>query len=144
MINRTNKRSIVAVALATAFGILVSNASFAQDAVSLDDLLERVKAGSVQDSKAQKAREAAFAQDKANQAKLVADAKKERARLEAESARLEGVYANNEIRLANKKQQLNEALGILKELFGTVQGVAGDTRSTLVNSLVSAQYPGSC
>lgn len=142
MINKTNKRSIVAVALATAFAILVSNASFAQDAVTLDDLLSRVKAGTVQDSKAQKSREASFAQDKANQAKLVADAKKERKRLEAESARLEGVYGSNEIRLANKKEQLNDALGILKELFGTVQGVAGDTRSTLVGSLVSAQYPG--
>ena len=139
---QSNKRNVVAVALSAVFGMLVASTSMAQEATSLDELLGKVKAGYAADNKAQKAREAEFAQDKANQAKLLADAKKERSRLEAESARLEKVYANNEVRLANKKQQLNEALGILKELFGTVQGVAGDTRSTMVGSLVSAQYPG--
>ncbi len=141
MISLKKSGTIVSLVLAATIGLLSSN-SFAADAVTLDELLNRVKQGTAQDNKEQKAREATFLREKNEQANLLAKAKKIRAQEEARSAKLEADYAANEIRIANKRQQLTERLGVLKELFGTVQGVAGDTRSTIVNSLISAQYPG--
>lgn len=141
MINLKKSGTIISLVLAAAIGLLSSN-SFAADAVTLDELLNRVKQGTAQDNKEQKAREARFLREKNEQANLLAQAKKIRAQEEARSAKLEADYAANEIRIANKRQQLTERLGVLKELFGTVQGVAGDTRSTIVSSLISAQYPG--
>ncbi|MCF7980987.1 MAG: hypothetical protein K9K86_03310, partial [Pseudomonadales bacterium] len=105
-------------------GLTLSSSSYAADAVTLDELLSRVKQGTAQDNKEQKTREATFAREKQEQANLLAKAKKTRAEEEARSARLEAEYSANEIKLENKKQQLTERLGVLKELFGTVQGVA--------------------
>lgn len=141
MISLKKSGTLVSLVLAATIGLLSSN-SFAADAVTLDELLERVKQGTAQDNKEQKEREARFLREKNDQAKLLAEAKKIRAQEEARSAKLEADYAANEIRIANKRQQLTERLGVLKELFGTVQGVAGDTRSTIVGSLISSQYQG--
>jgi len=135
-------RTVQSVVIMAALSFVVSTNTFAQDAASLDELLGKVKMGTLQDNTEQKAREARFVRDKQSQAKLLADAKKVRAGEEDRSSKLEATYETNDIKIDNKKQVLTDRLGILKELFGTVQGVAGDTRSTMVNSLVSAQYPG--
>jgi len=142
MINSRYKGTIKGLLVAVVLGISAPAVMAQEASTSVDELLQKVKTGSLTDNKEQKDRENRFRQDKANQAKLLADAKKTRANEEARSARLEADYDANEIKLANKNEQLTERLGTLKELFGTVQGVAGDTRSTLVGSLVSAQYPG--
>ncbi len=52
------------------------------------ELLEIVKQGQFADTQEQRAREAQFRNEKNRQAKLLADAKDERARLEREAARL--------------------------------------------------------
>lgn len=142
MIKFKKNSTLLGLVFGLTFGLTLSSGVSAADAASLDELLNRVKQGSAQDQKEQKARESAFAKDKQAQANLLAQAKKVRAQEEARSAKLEADYAANEIKLENKKNQLTERLGVLKELFGTVQGVAGDLRSTLSTSLVSAQYPG--
>ncbi|MCB1662423.1 MAG: MotA/TolQ/ExbB proton channel family protein [Pseudomonadales bacterium] len=142
MIKFMRKGTLLSLVCGLTFGLTLSSSSYANDAVTLDELLNRVKQGTAQDNKEQNAREAKFAREKQEQANLLAQAKKIRAQEEARSAKLEADYAANEIKLENKKQQLTERLGVLKELFGTVQGVAGDLSSTLNSSLVSAQYPG--
>ncbi|EGG99112.1 MotA/TolQ/ExbB proton channel family protein [gamma proteobacterium IMCC2047] len=108
---------------------------------SLQQLLNDVKQGSAQERKTQREREARFNSAKQQQAKLLADARAELAKLERRSSELEKLYDANAKRIDEKQQQLTERLGVLKELFGTVQAVAGDTRSQLKGSLVSAQYP---
>jgi len=135
------KKMILGVILTVVCGLMGAAGSYAGDAVSLDELLQRVKQGTAQDASEQKLREARFLREKQKQAELLAQAKKTRAQEEARSTKLEADYAANEIRLKNKKAQLTERLGVLKELFGTVQGVAGDARANLSSSLVSVQYP---
>lgn len=142
MINRNRKSIVSGLVFGLTFGLAVAGNAVAADAVTLDELLNRVKQGSAQDNKEQKAREAQFTREKNEQANLLAKAKQVRAQEEARSAKLEADYAANEIKLDNKKAQLTERLGVLKELFGTVQGVSGDLRSNLNSSLISAQYPG--
>jgi biopolymer transport protein ExbB len=58
------------------------------------------------------------------------------------SVDLENTYNENEIIKAQLFETLQERLGDLDELFGTIAGVVGDTRSQFEASLISAQYPG--
>jgi biopolymer transport protein ExbB len=51
-------------------------------------------------------------------------------------------FEANEIIIADKREILRERRGDLNELFGTLQGVAGDFLSNFQNSLISAQFPG--
>ena len=60
------------------------------------ELLEIVKQGQFADTQEQRDREAQFRNEKNRQAKLLADAKDERARLEREAARLEQQFEANE------------------------------------------------
>ena len=51
-------------------------------------------------------------------------------------------FEANEIIIADKREILRERRGDLNELFGTLQGVAGDFLSNFQNSLISAQFVG--
>ena len=114
----------------------------AQEAKSLDQLLDFVKRGQVTEAKENRAREQRFAQDKANQAAELKRAEAERARQEEISAQLEDKFEENELLVAAKQAQLKEKLGTLAELFGHLTSTSGDLASNLELSLTSAQYPG--
>ena len=109
---------------------------------SMDALLKRVKAGWNGERKENRDREAAFAKAKADQQRLLNDAKVTRAALERRSEVLESQFEGNEIALTNLEETLTQRLGALGELFGVVRQVSGDTNSQLEGSLVSAQIPG--
>ncbi len=120
----------------------VASVSQAQEAKSLDQLLDFVKRGQVTEAKENRAREQRFAQDKANQAAELQRAEAERARQEEISAQLEDKFEENELLVAAKQAQLKEKLGTLAELFGHLTSTSGDLASNLELSLTSAQYPG--
>jgi biopolymer transport protein ExbB len=131
------KSAIVASVLA-----VTSSVAMAQDARTLDQLLDFVKQGQATEAKENKAREARFKNAKNRQAQLLAEAKVMRKNEEDRSARLENTFEQNELKVAEKQRQLKERLGTLTELFGHLTSTAGDLRSSFANSLVSAQYPG--
>ena len=135
------KSAAFAVASTLAFTAGLVNAEEAKPR-SLDQLLEFVKQGQVTEAKENRAREAAFAKDKANQASELQKAKAERTRQENLSAELEDAFEANELLVVAKQAQLKEKLGTLAELFGHLTSTAGDLASTLEFSLTSAQYPG--
>ncbi|MFT6958340.1 MAG: biopolymer transport protein ExbB [Halieaceae bacterium] len=116
--------------------------AFAQEAQSLDQLLDFVKKGQVTESKENSAREARFTTDKANQAAALKKAEAERASQERLSAQLEKTFEDNDLLIADKQQQLKERLGTLTELFGHLTSASGDLASNVEVSLASAQYPG--
>lgn len=120
---------------------LSSGAAFAQEAQSLDQLLNFVKQGQASEAKENKQREARFKNAKSRQSQLLADANKMRAQEEARSAKLEKTFEQNEIKVLGKQRQLKERLGTLTELFGHLTSTAGDMRSNFSSSLTSAQYP---
>ena len=129
-----------AVAALIAALTLVAQPTFAEEAPaaagdleivkasSLDELLDNVQQRRVVESKDHAARERRFANEKANQAKMLADAKEERRREQRRSDRLETTFEENEIRIGDLQEQLDKRLGSLRELFGVLQQVAGDTR----------------
>jgi biopolymer transport protein ExbB len=72
---------------------------------------------------------------------MLQDAKAERRREQRRSDRLETTFEENEIRIGDLQEQLDKRLGSLRELFGVLQQVAGDTRGLFEGSLISSQYP---
>ena len=136
------KMSLIKSAIVASVLAITSSSVMAQDARSLDQLLDFVKQGQATEAKENRAREARFKSAKSRQAQLLAEAKVMRKREEARSARLENTFEQNELKIAEKGRQLKERLVTLTELFGHLTSTAGDLRSGFANSLISAQYPG--
>ena len=109
---------------------------------TLGELLKNVEERRVVESRDHVRREREFVQRRADQQKLLDDAKGERRRQEQRSERLETRFEENEIRIGNMQEQLDKRLGSLRELFGVLQQVAGDTRGLFETSIISLEYPG--
>ena len=112
----------------------------ANEPSSPSELLELVQKGQFADTEEQRERERKFRSEKNKQAKLLADAKAERARLEREAARLEQKFEANEALLVVAEAQLKERLGSLNEIFGHLAGLATEARNIFEQSLSSAQF----
>ena len=129
------------VILSAVASILVSATAMAQQpAASLDELLKMVEQGRISESKDHKAREARFLGDKAGQDRLLREARNKRTEEERRSERLEKNFEANELKINDLKGQLTTRLGSLKELFGVLTQVSGDTVAQFQNSLTTAQF----
>ena len=104
------------------------------------ELLEIVKQGQFADTQQQRDRESQFRNEKNKQAKLLSDAKDERARLEREAARLEQQFEANEALLVVAEEQLRERLGSLNEIFGHLAGNTTEARNIMEQSITAAQF----
>ena len=104
------------------------------------ELLEIVKQGQFADTQQQRDRESQFRNEKNRQAKLLSDAKDERARLEREAARLEQKFEANEALLVVAEEQLRERLGSLNEIFGHLAGNTTEARNIMEQSITAAQF----
>jgi biopolymer transport protein ExbB len=111
------------------------------EAGSLDQLLQNVRQRTVVESRLHTEREARFRRDKDQQQQMLSQARSERTREEQRSERLETRFEENEIRIGQLQEQLSNRLGSLRELFGVLQQVSGDTRGLFEGSIISAQYP---
>jgi len=128
-----------------AIATLAMSASFAQAAApsaTLEQLLEKIKSERVSEARIDKKREAAFRSARADKASLLRKAKAERTAEKARGKRLLQQHADNERRMAELAADLAAAQGDLKEAFGVVRGVAGDSTGIVAASIISAQYPG--
>ncbi|MEE2733185.1 MAG: MotA/TolQ/ExbB proton channel family protein [Pseudomonadota bacterium] len=121
-------------------GLALSSPLLAAPAANLDQLLDLVKQGRISEAQENRAREARFQSEKSNQEKILAEAKQTRTKEEQRSSDLEETFEKNELETAALQEALNKRLGSLKELFGVLQQVAGDTTSQFQTSLTSSQY----
>jgi biopolymer transport protein ExbB len=126
---------------ALALYVLVISAN-AQQVSNLDDLLKQLKQGQIAQTQQNKNREAEFTAKKLQQNQLLNQAIDSREQAVAQSTILEKNYQVNDVEIANNTDALNKRMGELKELFGILQQVAGDTRSKFQTSTISAQIPG--
>ena len=110
--------------------------------LTIDQLLQRVRDGWRAERADNERREREFRSARSRQKNLLEEARIALAAEEARSDMLEENFENNELKIAEQEDLLAQKLGTLGELFGVVRQVAGDTRSQVENSLVSAQYPG--
>ena len=130
--------------LASAAICLTSFQSVAQesDPRSLDELLQLVENASLTETQEQRDRIARFESNVNQRQQMLNDVVAAREEEEAISAQLEATYDENEIIKAQRNETLQERIGDLEELFGTIAGVVGDTRSNFEQSLISAQFTG--
>jgi biopolymer transport protein ExbB len=139
-------RSVRVLAAVLTLGLVASGAQAAEyqmrEAQNLDDLLRMVRERSLFEQEVNEAREREFVQNREEQANALASAKAERRAEEQRSERLETNFEENERQLGQLQQQLDERLGSLRELFGVLQQVAGDTVGVFNGSIISAQFPG--
>ncbi|HHL33941.1 MAG TPA: energy transducer TonB [Desulfobulbaceae bacterium] len=138
-------RKFVNVIVAVAIMGFGSGAAFAQsapEAKSLDQLLELVKQGAYRENQENKRREREFLQQKSKQKALLASARNTQKQEERRSDRLEAEFKANDEKIAKLEEDLSHELGALKELFGVLQQVSGDTKAVFHDSIISAQFPG--
>ena len=88
-----------------------------ENAISLDELLQRVEQGHIKDMEENKAREEKFQATKDRQSALLADVIKLRKEEENKSKQLEISFDENEQTIGESQQELTLRLGDLKELF---------------------------
>jgi biopolymer transport protein ExbB len=110
------------------------------EALNLDELLELVKAGKFAESEDATKRENKFSKEKNRQQTLLANAKIERAKLEAIATTLETRFEANDAKLTLLEEQLKTRLGSLYETFGHLQGVASDTEDYFKTAITSGQF----
>lgn len=129
--------------MATFTVCVISSGVSAQDkAIDLDSLLKQLEEGKFAQTQQNTQREQEFVQKRAEQDQILRNTEQLRNQALQTSERLETSFEDNEVKLANLNDTLNNRLGSLKELFGVLQQVAGDTKNKFYNSVISAQIPG--
>lgn len=114
----------------------------AQEAASLDELLEIVRQGKVNETAEFRQREQEFRNNQAQQQQLLADANASQNAEERRSDSLEAQFAANDEQLAALETEFTNELGALKEVLGVLTMVAGDARSQMEQSLTTTQFEG--
>ncbi len=109
------------------------------ESLNMDELLNMVKQGQARDDHQLNNRLQRFNTAKYDQQRLLKEAHTQRLNLEASSAQKEKQFAKNEQKIIQDQEQLNNRLGSLKEMFGVLQQVAGDTKGIFSGSVVSSQ-----
>jgi len=121
---------------------LTSNFVLAQNAASLSGLLDLVENDRIAESAEYVQRQQEFQQSANNQQQILDTTNDRIVEQEQTQSDLSDQFEANEIIIRDKRDILRDRRGDLNELFGTLQGVAGDFLSNFENSLISAQYPG--
>jgi biopolymer transport protein ExbB len=134
-------KRLITIIAAGMLGMATVPANAQGDAASMSELLRMIEQGQARDNEEARQREARFNQQRNQQQQLLNQARAERTRHENESARLEQLFQDNQAEIITARAALDERLGALKELFGVLQTVAGDTQARFNDSLTNIQYP---
>ncbi|MDX1454286.1 MAG: MotA/TolQ/ExbB proton channel family protein [Gammaproteobacteria bacterium] len=123
--------------------LVVSGSAFAgqpaSEPTTLDELLQQVRQASRSVAAENQRREREFNQALDRQQQLLEQARQELATEEARSDRLRSSFDANERELTQLSETLRTRMGNLGEVFGVVRQMAGNAKSMVDNSLVSAQ-----
>lgn len=129
--------------LLTAASIAVLSFSVqAQEAKTLEQLLEQVKQNRVSEAKVNAAREQEFLAARADKQALLNKAKRALKAEQDRGDRLAKRFADNEVTLAEKAIELDQATGTLGEMFGVVRQASSEAYGRISTSIVSAEFPG--
>ena len=136
------KNLIKITSLAVGVFLFTGSSQLFAQATSLGNLLDLVEQDRVAESEEYSQRVQEFEQN-ANRQQEILDITNDRITEQEDlQNQLSDQFEANEIIIADKREILRERRGDLNELFGTLQGVAGDFLSNFQNSLISAQLAG--
>ena len=136
------KQLINITSLLTALVLSMASVQVAGQATSLANLLDLIENDRVTESEEYQARVQEFEQNAARQQEILDTTNQRITTEETDSDALSDEFEANQIILADKREILRDRRGDLNELFGTLQGVAGDFLSNFQNSLISSQHSG--
>ena len=114
----------------------------AQEKLTIDQLLQRVRQGRITDNAENQRRINEFAANRNRQAGLLASTKASIKSEEARSEVLEADFAELERILNELSTQLTARLGASGEIRGVIRQVSADTKAQIENSIISTQLPG--
>ncbi len=133
--------TIKKIGLASGLILAFTLSAQAATAISLEELLQQVKTGRVNDAVEAKARLDQFRANRAQQSRLLNAEKAEQKRQEQASARMEKQFEVNDARIIDLEKAFQTRLGGLKELFGVLQQASGDARGQFETSITQVQFP---
>jgi biopolymer transport protein ExbB len=135
------KTMIKTIVTAASIAVLSFSAQ-AQEAKSLEQLLEQVKNNRVSEARANTQREKEFIAERTNKQGLLNKAKRELKAEQDRGDRLAKRFADNEVTLSEKAIELDQATGTLGEMFGVVRQSSSEAFGRISTSIVSAEFPG--
>ncbi len=107
----------------------------------MDELLKQIRQGTQEAAKLNAEREQRFLRNKNEQAALLAKAEADRAAAGARADQAKAQFAAGQAQIAELKKRLTERLGDSGQMYAAIAQSAGEFRSQIAGSLVSAQYP---
>jgi len=128
--------SLLAVA-----ALAVTPSAFSTEANELQQLLNKASSYKLQEGEIDKARQAAFRNDLAEQKRLLQQAKSQLKREQQRADELKRRFDSNEQALTDKEEELRLRVGNLGEMFGVVRQVATDLQTVLSDSLTIVEVP---
>ncbi|QQD21500.1 MotA/TolQ/ExbB proton channel family protein [Oceanospirillaceae bacterium ASx5O] len=131
---------LLSVALASPLALAEDNAPAAKPD-PLANLLQQIGSYQRAENSQNKAREAAFLADVAEQNRLLSEARAALKREQQLADSLKKRFDNNEQALTEREEELRLRVGNLGEMFGVVRQVAGDLNTVLADSLTHVELP---
>ena len=107
----------------------------------MEELLKQIQEGSQEDAKLNAEREARFLRTNNEQAALVSKAEADAAAATARANAAKARFSVGQTEIAELKRRLTERVGDSGQMYAAIQQSAGEFRSQLVGSLVTAQFP---
>ncbi|MCU7555087.1 MotA/TolQ/ExbB proton channel family protein [Alteromonas sp. ASW11-19] len=135
---KTVFKSLVAAATMA----VIATGAQAQEAKSLQELLDQVQKNRVSEARINEQREAEFRSARADKQALLRKAQSELQAEQDRGDRLQQQFSDNEVTLNEKAAELDQATGTLGEMFGVVRQAASEAYGRVSTSIVSAQFPG--
>lgn len=123
-------------------GNSVVTGAYAQDAITLDQVLQAIRRERTEVSAENREREQRFLAERNQQQAELNRVIAQVNAAEAESTRLEGVMETNQVRIDELDAELASKQGEFQELFGAARSAAADLNAQVTRSIISTQYPG--
>ena len=133
-------KNLIKITSLTVAGLLFVSSTqlMAQQASTLADLLNLVEGDRIAESDEYRQRLQEFEQNANRQQEILDTTDGRVVDQERTQDQLSDNFEANEVIIRDKRETLRDRRGDLNELFGTLQGVAGDFLSTFQNPLISA------
>ncbi len=138
---RNSMNIFAKAAAATAGAAMLMSAPASAQITSINDLLNKVRNDAAQTEQENRQREQAFQQRANEQSALLSQARGELAQLERQARSVQSTFDANQNRITRLEAELKTAQGEFGEVFGLARAKAGEFKSMLDASLISAQYP---
>ncbi len=132
-----------AAAMGAAFnGTGLVSGAYAQETVTLNQVLDAIRRERTEVSAENREREQRFLAQRNQQQAELTRVRNQVIAAEAESTRLEGVMETNQGTIDELDAELASKQGEFQELFGAARSAAADLNAQVERSLISTQYPG--